>query len=222
MFCVKCGREASRPQQITGGRTPAALCHGCDKSAGYCRCTPMTTADEHDTAAQVAEDASTGRTTPSATDLLAERSWNACVEVRVFARKAPEPVDMQTGEEDDYCMAATRRDGVWNDKDVADPPLCCWRPPDHDGRHHDPYQHLDWWLDANEAFAAAIDLGLAWQDAVDALPAGGLIRVTHYLTDEWVAEGWHRHRADDGAMATATTLTEALQQLAARLREVRS
>ena len=78
--------------------------------------------------------------------------WNACVEVRVLAWRADEPADMQAGEDDDYCMASTRRDGVWNEKGVEAPPLCCWRPPDHTGRHHDPFQKVDWELDANDAF----------------------------------------------------------------------
>lgn len=91
--------------------------------------------------------------TDQATPLTQEaaRRWNACVEVRVVATPAADPADMQTGE-DDCCMASTRRDGVWNEKDVEDPPLCCWRPPDHQGRHHDPFQHLDWELEVNDAF----------------------------------------------------------------------
>lgn len=85
-----------------------------------------------------------------------DRRWNACVEVVVLAWAAPEPPDIQTGEDDDYCMASTRRDGVWNDRGVADPPLCCWRPTEHHGRHHDPYQHLDWEIDDdNDAMPGA-------------------------------------------------------------------
>ena len=86
----------------------------------------------------------TARPTPDPTRAALRREWNACIEVRIHATGAAEPADMQTGEDDDYCMASTRRDGVWNDRGVADPPLCCWRPPDHDGDHHDPYEHLDW------------------------------------------------------------------------------
>lgn len=83
-------------------------------------------------------------TDPTPRTAATAREWNACIEVRVHATNAADPADMQAGEEDDYCMASTRRDGVWNDKGVDDPPLCCWRPPDHEGDHHDPYQHLDW------------------------------------------------------------------------------
>ena len=94
--------------------------------------------------------------------------WNACVEVRVLAWRADEPADMQAGEDDDYCMASTRRDGVWNEKGVEAPPLCCWRPPDHTGRHHDPFQKVDWELDANDAFppAAEARAGLVSVEAV--------------------------------------------------------
>ena len=35
--------------------------------------------------------------------------------------------------------------------------LCCWRPPDHTGRHHDPFQKVDWELDANDAFPPAAE-----------------------------------------------------------------
>ena len=174
MFCVKCGREASRPQQISGGRTPAALCHGCDKSAGYCRCTPMTTADEHDTAAQVAEDASTGRTSASsATDLLAEALASGVYESCFI--------------DDDLDTAAVI-------------------------------------LAASPRLAAALELGLAWQDAVDALPEGWRGPTTDIGYDDYSAEAWPPVDADFGEQdpieGRAPTPTEALRALAARLREV--
>ena len=164
----------------------------------------MTTADAHDTAAQVAEDASMDRTVrPSATDLLAE-ALNA------------------------DCLA------VWAEKEKRSQTVMTFHFVDAHHRREAPAI-----LAASPRLAASLDLGLAWQDAVDALPEGWLFGIRSRNPDDdvyyevytpgafiayaqsidgWKGEGYDHQ--DDHESVGHDTPAGALRALAARIREV--